>query len=69
MPMALNVGDRVTLKKAHPCGSKQFTILRTGADFRIKCEGCGHDIWIARPNLEKRIRKVEPGPRSQENGS
>ena len=62
MPMSLNVGDRVTLKKAHPCGSKEFLVLRTGADFRIRCEGCGHEIWIARPNLEKRIRKVDPAP-------
>jgi len=60
MPMALNVGDKVTLKKPHPCGSKVFVILRTGADFRIKCDGCGHEVWIARPNLEKRIRKVDP---------
>lgn len=60
MPMALNVGDKVTLKKAHPCGSKVFLILRTGADFRIKCDGCGHEVWIARSNLEKRIRQVTP---------
>ncbi|RQD68907.1 MAG: DUF951 domain-containing protein [Tindallia sp. MSAO_Bac2] len=57
--MQLNPGDRVTLKKPHPCGSKEFDILRTGADFRIKCVGCGHEIWITRPNLERRIRKVE----------
>ena len=59
MPMQLNPGDRVTLKKTHPCGSKEFDIIRTGADFRIKCAGCGHEIWITRPNLERRIRKVE----------
>ncbi len=59
MPMQLNPGDRVTLKKPHPCGSKEFDIIRTGADFRIKCAGCGHEIWITRPNLERRIRKVE----------
>jgi hypothetical protein len=59
MPMALSPGDRVTLKKPHPCGSKDFIIMRTGADFRIKCAGCGHEVWITRPNLEKRIRKVE----------
>lgn len=62
MPMSLFVGDRVILKKPHPCGTKEFTILRTGADFRIKCNGCSHEVWISRPNLEKRIRQVMPGP-------
>lgn len=34
------VGDVVTLKKGHPCGSKEWEILRVGADFRLKCMGC-----------------------------
>ena len=37
------VGDIVKLKKPHPCGSQEWEILRVGADFRLKCEGCGHD--------------------------
>ena len=46
--MGLNyeVGDIVTLKKAHPCGSKEWEILRVGADFRLKCKGCGHQIMV-----------------------
>lgn len=60
MPMNLHVGDRVTLKKKHPCGSQSFLVLRTGADFRIRCMGCGHEVWIPRTNLEKRIRRVDP---------
>ena len=58
MPMKLNVGDVVELKKAHPCGSKQFEITRVGMDFRIRCTGCGHEAWIPRVKLEKAIRKV-----------
>ncbi|HZK57720.1 MAG TPA: DUF951 domain-containing protein [Clostridia bacterium] len=58
MPMKLEVGDIVDLKKQHPCGNKRFEILRTGADFRIKCLGCEKQIWLPRPVLEKRIRKV-----------
>lgn len=58
MPMKLKVGDIVDLKKQHPCGNKRFEILRTGADFRIKCLGCGKQIWLSRPVLEKRIRKI-----------
>ena len=66
MPMLLNPGDRITLKKQHPCGSREFDIIRTGADFRIKCVGCGHEIWISRSNLERRIRKVVPAVENQE---
>ena len=45
---AYEVGDVVTMKKPHPCGSKEWEILRVGADFRLKCMGCGHQIMIAR---------------------
>ncbi|MCT4660986.1 MAG: DUF951 domain-containing protein [Tissierellales bacterium] len=58
MPMKLEVGDKVELKKNHPCGSKEWEILRTGVDFRIKCLGCGHEVWVPRNKLEKRIKKV-----------
>lgn len=61
MPMKLEIGDVVELKKLHPCGSKQWEIMRTGMDFRIKCLGCGHQVMIARPKLEKNIRKVIAG--------
>ena len=42
------VGDIVKLKKPHPCGSSQWEILRVGADFRLSCMGCGHQIMVPR---------------------
>lgn len=60
MPMQLDIGDRVELKKAHPCGSKTFEITRIGMDFRIRCTKCGHEAWIPRAKLEKSIKKVLP---------
>ncbi|AKL93549.1 putative protein DUF951 [Clostridium aceticum] len=56
--MDLKVGDLVELKKQHPCGSNNFEIVRTGADFRIKCTGCERQLWIPRSNLERRIKKI-----------
>lgn len=50
------VGDIVKLKKSHPCGSSEWEILRVGADFRLKCLGCGHQIMIARRLVEKNTR-------------
>lgn len=50
------VGDIVKLKKPHPCGSSEWEILRVGADFRLKCIGCGHQIMVARRLVEKNTR-------------
>ena len=44
MAYQYEVGDIVKLKKQHPCGSNEWEILRVGADFRLKCMGCGHQI-------------------------
>lgn len=56
--MEINIGDVLTLKKPHPCGSKEWEVLRVGADFRLKCSGCGHQIMIARRLLEKNIKEI-----------
>lgn len=59
--MEIQVGDVIKLKKPHPCGSKEWEVLRTGMDFRLKCVGCGHQIMIARKQVEKNIRGIEKG--------
>ncbi|HIX58159.1 MAG TPA: DUF951 domain-containing protein [Candidatus Blautia gallistercoris] len=56
------VGDVVTLKKKHPCGSQDWEILRVGADFRLKCAGCGHQIMVPRKLVEKNTRKLQKNP-------
>jgi hypothetical protein len=56
--MDIQVGDILTMKKAHPCGSKQWQVLRTGADFRLKCLGCGHEVLLPRSKAEKNIREI-----------
>lgn len=56
--MEFNVGDIVKLKKQHPCGSREWEILRVGADFRLKCSGCGHQIMIPRKQVEKNTREI-----------
>ena len=57
--MEYQVGDIVTLKKQDPCGSRQWEILRVGADFRLKCQGCGHQIMIARKLVEKNTKDLQ----------
>lgn len=58
MTFEFEVGDVVCLKKQHPCGSNQWEILRVGADFRLKCMGCGHQIMVARKLVEKNARNL-----------
>lgn len=57
--MDIRLGDILTMKKAHPCGSKQWEVLRVGMDFRLKCTGCGHMIMIPRSKAEKNIRNIQ----------
>ncbi len=52
------IGDIVELKKLHPCGSKQWEVTRTGADFRIKCLGCQHQVMLPRTKFEKSVKKI-----------
>ncbi len=59
--MNIAVGDILVMKKAHPCGEKRWQVLRTGADFRLKCLGCGHEVMVSRIKAEKNIRQIEPG--------
>ncbi|WDV45869.1 DUF951 domain-containing protein [Clostridiaceae bacterium M8S5] len=56
--MKYNVGDIVMLKKGHPCGENKWQIMRVGVDFRIKCLGCSRQVWLARRDFEKRVKKI-----------
>ena len=58
--MNINVGDRLIMKKNHPCGSNTFLVLRVGMDFKLRCEGCSHEIMVSRVKIEKRIKKIVP---------
>lgn len=60
--MDVQVGDIVQLKKPHPCGSHNWEVLRTGADFRLKCTGCGHQIMVKRQQIEKSIKSIVREP-------
>jgi hypothetical protein len=48
----------LTLRKEHPCGSKEWKVVRYGSDVKIQCLGCDRIVMIDRPTLMKRIKKV-----------
>ena len=56
--MLLNIGDRIKMRKTHPCGSDEWTVTRVGADIKIRCEGCGRVVMMDRPDFEKRVKKI-----------
>jgi len=56
--MRIALGDLVKMRKAHPCGSDEWVITRTGADVKIKCQGCGRVVMLDRVEFEKRVKKI-----------
>ena len=54
------VGNKLQMKKKHPCSSDVFSVMRLGSDVRIICTGCGRDLTVSRIALEKMIKRVLP---------
>ena len=54
--MNFEVGQVIKLKKQHPCGSNTWEIIRVGADFRLRCQGCSHQVMLARKLVEKNFK-------------
>lgn len=62
-PLQVVLGDVVRLRKPHPCGSFEWTVVRLGADIGLRCHGCGHKVLLPRRVLEKRLKAfVSRGP-------
>ena len=57
--MDIRIGDKLEMKKEHPCGNRTFEVLRIGMDFRLRCVGCGREMMIPRLKAEKNIRKIQ----------
>ena len=60
--MKIEVGNIIKLKKQHPCGSKEWEVLRSGADFRLKCLGCSHQGMMPRTTVEKNVKEIREKP-------
>jgi hypothetical protein len=62
-PLELRLGDRLRLRKEHPCGSPDWEVVRLGADIGLVCEGCGHRILMDRLDVERRFTEyLSRGP-------
>ena len=66
-PLVLFLDDVVRLRKPHPCGSYEWTVVRLGADIGLRCLGCGRKVLLPRRTLEKRLKTfVSRGPGAAE---
>ncbi|MDE5779228.1 MAG: DUF951 domain-containing protein [Lachnospiraceae bacterium] len=54
--MDFEAGQIIKLKKQHPCGTNEWEIIRIGADFRLRCTGCNHQVMLSRKLVEKKIK-------------
>ena len=57
MTEEIRLGDIIQTRKKHPCGQDEWTVIRTGADIKIRCHGCGRIVMLERPEFEKRMKK------------
>ena len=63
--MDISPGDTLEMKKEHPCGSRRWTVLRVGMDFRLKCQGCGREVMLPRRKAEAALKKVLPAEKQE----
>lgn len=56
--MDIQLNDLVKMRKTHPCGSDTWTVIRVGADIKIRCTGCGRIVMLDRADFEKRLKKI-----------
>ncbi len=54
--MEFETGQIIKLKKQHPCGENAWEIIRVGAEFRLRCTGCNHQVMLARRIVEKNFK-------------
>ncbi len=64
----LELGDRVLMRKTHPCGSREWTVTRVGADIGLLCVGCGRRILLPRREFAKNAKQIHPVSDRNEDG-
>lgn len=57
-PMQIQLGDRLRLRKPHPCGNYDWLVVRLGADIGLRCEKCGRRVLLPRAEVERRTKRV-----------
>ena len=53
-----NLHDIVEMKKPHACGANEWEIMRVGADIKLTCQGCSHQVMMTRHVFDKRLKRI-----------
>jgi hypothetical protein len=54
----VHLGDVVRLRKQHPCGGSDWTVVRIGADIGLRCNTCQHRVLLPRSQFERRLKQL-----------
>lgn len=54
-----HVGDTITTRKPHACGCFKWQIVRTGCDYKIKCDKCGRVVMLSSDKFHKAVKNVD----------
>jgi hypothetical protein len=57
-PVQFELGDRLRLRKPHPCGNYEWLVIRLGADIGLRCVRCGRRVLLPRAEVERRTREI-----------
>ena len=57
MPLDVQIGDVVQMRKGHPCGSSEWQVYRVGADIGLRCLGCARRVVLPRRQFEKALKR------------
>ncbi len=55
-------GEKLRLKKKHPCGSNIWEVMSLGSDIKLRCQGCSHIAIMKREALEKAVTAIVNEP-------
>lgn len=64
-PLEIHIGDRVRMRKVHPCGSYEWEITRVGADIGMRCLTCDRRVMLPRSKFEKRVKAILSAGKSE----
>jgi len=52
----LAIDDIIKLKKAHPCGTNEWRVVKLGMEVGLVCQSCGRRVGLARGKLDADFR-------------
>lgn len=52
------LGDKIQMKKPHPCGGDIWEVVRVGVEIKLRCQTCGKYQNLSRDDVKKRVKAI-----------